>query len=641
MTLRRIPLALALVLSLATCAAKKPGLSPPSVVARAEAQGSEDRAAAIADLERYLAGTPEPEVAPWAMVYAGEQRRLNGDLEKARAWFERAAERYPTHQLKPSAVLGMALVDATRSLSGNTAATLALVPENGVVPTMNADRHRLLARLAYEEGEPRAKVDSHVSKALSYAEADPAVEKRVRSALADLIDRPDDASAPAADDASNALNGVRGALKRRDFAAVATQSAALSARWPDSEEAKIAAALARRAAAGDPTTAGRVGVLLPLSGEYGPPGTAVKEAISLANEREGRPLELLFIDTAGSADKAVAGLDQLVLEKGCMAVIGPLLRPEVEAVGAAAQRYEIPLIVLSQHLEPDQLGDFVFGGFLTVQQQTDALVAHAFDTRGIQNFAVLYPKNTYGESARAAFLASVTEKGGHVTKEVGYNPDARDFLDVARELGAKQDRAGELYRLRKAAEARGEDPSKVTIPPAVNFEAVFIPDNARRSSLIASALAYEEFSVGTFRPRYGEEPIVLLGLNGWNSPDLAEGGKYMRDAIFVDAFLLSDPGVDSFVDAFQREMDRKPMVVDAMAYDAARLVAAATRKAGSDRVALRRLLSDVRIDGPVARGDHFDADRSLQRDLVVLTLGPQGIAPASAPDVAPPDAPKP
>ncbi len=640
MTPRRIPLLLTLAFSLATCAAKKPGLNPPALVAKAEAQAPEDRAAAIASLERYLAGTPDPEVAPWAMVYAGEQRRLNGDLDKARTWFERAAERYPTHALKPSAVLGMALVDATRSLSGNTAATLSLVPENGVVSTMNADRYRLLARLAYEDGEDREKVRGLAEKAVTYAEADPAVEKRVRGAVADLLD-PKGGEAPVADTAASALDGVRSALKRKDFEAVAKRAEELKTRWPDSPEARGAAALARRAAAGDPTTPNRVGVLLPLSGEYGPPGTAVKEAISLANEREGRPLELVFVDTAGSVDKAVKGLDQLILEKGCMAVLGPLLRPEVEAVSAAAQDYEVPLVVLSQHLESDSQSPYVFGAFLTVRQQTDALVAHAFDVRGIQNFAVLYPKNAYGESARAAFSASVAAKGAKITDEIGYDPDARDFLDVARQLGHKADRAGELYRLRKAAEARGEDPSKVTVPPQVQFEAVFIPDNARRSSLVASALAYEEFPVGTFRPRYGEPPIVLLGLNGWNSPDLAEGGKYMRDALFVDAFLTSDPGVDGFVDAWQRELGRKPMVVDAMAYDAARLVAAATKKAATDRVALRRLLTETRIDGPVARGDHFSADRALERDLYVLTLGPQGIAPASAPEVAPPDAPKP
>jgi branched-chain amino acid transport system substrate-binding protein len=119
--------------------------------------------------------------------------------------------------------------------------------------------------------------------------------------------------------------------------------------------------------------------------------------------------------------------------------------------------------------------------------------------------------------------------------------------------------------------------------------------------------------------------VVLLGLNGWNSPDLLEGGKYLRDALFVDAFLPTDPSVDGFVHDFQQELGRKPIVVDAMAYDAARLVIQATRKAGADRVALHRGLAEARIDAPVARGDHFGPDHALARDLYVLTLSSQGI----------------
>lgn len=636
MTRQRLLLAFGLLLSLSTCAARKSALDPPAIVARAEAQGLTDRARAISTLEGFLADNPDPAVAPWAMVYAGEQRRLAGDMEKARTWFERAAERYPTHPLKNAAVLGMALVDAQTSLSGNTEATLQLQSDTAVPATMNADRYRLLARVAADEGAPPGKVRETARKALAYASADPEVEARVSRSLADLLGQ-SDAPAPAAS-AAVALDEVRAALRSHDLDGVVKLAEELQARWPDSDEARVSAALARRAKAGDPTRPNRVGVLLPLSGEYAPPGNSIKEAISLANEREGRPLEIVFVDTAGSPDKAVAALDELVLKQGCMAVVGPLLRPEVEAVSAAANAYEVPLIVLSQYVDIAHTGGWVWSAFLTVEQQVDALAAHAVTTRGLQRFAVLYPKNAYGESARAAFLAAVGARGGQVVTELGYDPEAKDFLDVARLLGQKQDRAAELYRLRRQAEAEGRDPSKVTVPPKVEFQAVFIPDNARRSSLVASALAYEEFPVGTFRPRWDQEPIVLLGLNGWNSPDLAEGGKYMRDSIFVDAFLTTDPQVDGFVDAFQSALDRKPMVVDAMAYDAARIVAQATKKAGADRSALRQLLGEVRIDGPVARGNHFAEDRQLDRELHVLTLSAQGIVPASV-VVEPPPVP--
>ena len=53
----------------------------PSLVNRALALADTDRMAAIRLLEDYLASpTKDPEVAVWALLWAGEQRRLNDDL---------------------------------------------------------------------------------------------------------------------------------------------------------------------------------------------------------------------------------------------------------------------------------------------------------------------------------------------------------------------------------------------------------------------------------------------------------------------------------------------------------------------------------------------------------------------------------
>ena len=82
-------------------------------------------------------------------------RRLLGSPHAADAFEvvdEALASKYPTHPLKDPARLGMALVDADRSLSGNTLATLQLMGDKLVPTTMNADRYRILARVGADEG---------------------------------------------------------------------------------------------------------------------------------------------------------------------------------------------------------------------------------------------------------------------------------------------------------------------------------------------------------------------------------------------------------------------------------------------------------------------------------------------------------
>lgn len=636
---------LALALSLATCAARRSAVAPPEIVVRAAEQGATDRKGAIKALEDYLAGTPDPAVAPWAMVWAGEERRLNGESARARTWFEKVAESFPTHALKDAAVLGMAVVDADTSLSGNTLATLQLIADEHAPATLNADRYRLLARVTADEGSSPGQARGYAKKALDYASGDPSVLARVRRTVGDLIK--DGGGPAAAPTDADAFEQIRAAMQLHDLKGVIAQAEAFALAFPDSPLAPNAAALHRRAAAGDPATAGRVGVLLPLSGEYAVPGSHLKEAISLANDAEGSPLDLQFVDTAGDPAKATAALDDLLLKKGCVAFIGPLLKPEVQAVSDAAERYEVPLIGLSQSANPATVrgggsadSAYVFNGALTVDQQVSALLDEAMTRRALQNFAVLYPKNSYGENAKDIFVASVTARGGTAKHVVSYDPEAKSFLDVARLLGQQDDkaRAGELYRLRRAAEAAGQDPSKVTVPPVIEFQAIFIPDNPRRSSLVASALAFEEYPIGTFRPHRDDVPVLLLGLNGWNSPDLvAVGSRYLYGALFVDAFTEDDPAAGAFIDRFQGALDRKPMVLEATAYDTTRLVAEAVQQGGADRAAVRDALNRVQIKAPVARGSQFGAGGAVNRELYVLTLTSKGIVQAPDPNALPPE----
>ncbi len=109
--MRTLSRSLFAVLVLASsCAARRPQLTAPAIVVEAQQAGVDDRLQAIRMLEEYLAGSPDPTLLPWAMLHAGEQRRLTGDTTVARTWFERVAADHPTHPLKNAAVLGLALI---------------------------------------------------------------------------------------------------------------------------------------------------------------------------------------------------------------------------------------------------------------------------------------------------------------------------------------------------------------------------------------------------------------------------------------------------------------------------------------------------------------------------------------------------
>ncbi len=620
---------------LAACVVRKPSTSAPDLIQRSQTLAKNDRMAAIVLLEDYLRGGTTAEVEPWALLWAGEHRRLAADPPGARKWFERLAGRYPTHSLKDGAILGMALVDAESSLSGNTLATLQLMRSNAAPDSMNADRYRILARVGADEGSPSSKVKDNVRRALAFAQNDATVQARVLASLRDLIDASEseqiETNNPGVGSPEEiAVKRARAALDAGNFDEATRRATDILTNWPASMHAMELNYIQKRAAASNPTKSRRVGVLLPLSGSYAPAAQHLKRVIKLANEVEGSPLELMFADTAGTAEQTASQIESLVIEHGCVAIMGPLLKDNGEIAAKHAQALRTPMVALTQSGDPVGVGSFIFRGFLPLKQQVEALLNHAMHQAGHSRFAVLYPFNGYGEAALNLFTASVTQRGGEIIRIEGYDTDTTDFRSVARKLGNSEggDRRGELVELRASAARRGEDSDKVILPPIIDFDAIFIPDNHRRLVLVASALAYEEFPVGQFRRNLEDQPILLLGLNAWNDPRLVQaGGKYVYDSVFVDAFHADSkaPSVTRFVERFRDSFERAPRVVDGLAWDATRLTAAAVREGNNNRQAIRDELTRVQISGPVAGGTHFGADREVDRTLHVLTITKTGI----------------
>ncbi|MFT5681082.1 MAG: ABC-type branched-subunit amino acid transport system substrate-binding protein [Myxococcota bacterium] len=609
-------------MGLMTCAARRPALQAPPIIETAVETAATDRAGAIAMLEAELNARPDAANEPWLLLWAGEQRRLSGDTVAARNWFEQLANRFATHPLKEPAMLGMAVIDAGESPSGNTLATLQLLGDRGVPDSLNADRYRILARIAADEGSTTGRVRDLVQKAVAYAESDSTVKIRVHATLGDLL----------TDEQTTDLTGVelaqiidspgaqellhfqiQSAMVNDSFEDAIELAQRYLELWPDSELSREMEYTIRRAEVGDVVKPRKIGVLLPMSGQYAPAATRFKQSIELANRREGSTLQLTFADTGGSTEKTIAELERLVLEEGCVAILGPLLKEGVMPAAEIAQALQVPMVALSQSKNPANAGDYVFRGFLPIQQQVEALVEHAMTDRGFSRFAVLYPDNDYGKGAREIFTEVVTARGGTVVRRQSYDPGARVFLDAARKLGGKSHGSG--------------GSGAANNPPTIDYDALFIPDNHQRVALVASALAYEEFPVGTYRPRRGSG-LPLMGLNAWNNSLLVEsGGQYTQGSVFVDAFLATsdDPNTTAFVSSYKGEYGRTPGVIDAVTYDAARLLAQAVGASDGSRTSVRDSLSGVRLKDPVGAGAHFGADREIDRNLLILTVASNGI----------------
>lgn len=598
-------------------AGRKPVI--PDAVDDALVYAETDREKAIQVLEEALQGA-RAKHAGQLELYVGEQYRLSGDEEASREHFQAAISSGDKHA-REAAEVGLVLLDADKGVHARGLSLLEKADGRLIPESLDAERHLLLAVHAARSDDARG-VERHTAEAIRLGGADPVTLGRVKAGVAALqAGRLDDVTVG---EDEGPLDRARKALERGDKGRASELARkALEGLDPESEEALAARYLEKRATMGNPVDGNRITVLLPLSGKYTGAGKMVQGAFEMGYRQAGGRHELVFVDSGVDEASTVAALEKAVLDQGSVAVVGPLLSETTDAVVQAANALEVPLLSLSQSNEENR--PWVLQGVPTVGDQTEALVEHVMTAEGMKTFGIFAPDSPYGHRAAEVFRSEVEARGGSVTGEVFYDPDANALMTFAAKLGNKDDpsRKGELWRLRKAAEAAGRDGSTVVLPPRVDFDAIFLPESARKVPIACAALAYEEFPVGEFRPRAGEELMPLLGLDGWNRGSLVSaGGEYVRNSRFTEVYLPEDNA--GFVTAYREKTTRTPSAMEAKVVDAGRLLGAASQAGANDRDTFREALAGASITGS-ATGLQELEDGRPDTPVRILTITRQGI----------------
>lgn len=330
-----------------------------------------------------------------------------------------------------------------------------------------------------------------------------------------------------------------------------------------------------------PVMAGKVGVLLPLSGTYEAYGRLSLVGIKLALAESG--IEIVVRDTAGEAQLARAAIDELAAMPDVLAVIGPLRSKEAQGVIPRAERARLPLFSLAQ--SKNLTGRYVLQTAMTHASQASRLAEFAIGTGALRKFGILFPRDAYGMALSDAFREEVGRRGGQVVGAIAYEPGATEF-------------SVEVLTLQRWVDGDG-------------LEAVFIPDFAKTAALLSRSL------------RAARPQIHLLGSNGWHDPgQLGADADVLDGAIFVDGFFIGSqrPATQRFLNAYRAAHGDAPGVLEAQAYDAATVVRHAFESGGGlSREALISAVRGIgRFDG--AAGAMTFGEGDVERELFVLQL---------------------
>jgi len=347
-----------------------------------------------------------------------------------------------------------------------------------------------------------------------------------------------------------------------------------------------------------------VGVVLPLSGRYATFGTLVQRGMDLALELHqatgSSAVRFIYRDVGADPALSARAVTELAEGERVMAVAGPLTGNAAQGAAAQAQAERIPLLTLSQKEALPEIGDYVFRDSLTSRQQVQALVRYAMEERKMTRFAVLGPDNRLGREMAELFIREVEKRGGEVVGRQSYAENATDFRRQIKLLKGEDP---------DAPEPEPPKPGEEIPPPTpLPFEALFLPDYADRIGLVAPQLAF-----------YGIEEATLLGINGWNTPDLIRlAGRYVEGAVFVDGFFRYSPYpfVQEFVDRYFEKYGEEPSILEAQGFDVAGILLFLLDRPGiRTREDLRLALSQLRnypgVTGATSFGLQGDAEKVL------------------------------
>lgn len=400
-----------------------------------------------------------------------------------------------------------------------------------------------------------------------------------------------------------------------------------------------------------------VGAVLPLTGRYKPLGEAVLRGIELA--LRGSEVELIVKDSQGDVNLAGKQVEELALDEGAIAVLGPLLADDSRRAAVVADELEVPIITLTRAEGITAIGPRVFRNMLTNSQQAKALADYAIGTLGYKSFAMLYPDIPFGQELTGEFWDEVVARGGEVRGAESYEHDQTTFTSEVKKLVGRfylEDRTDYLekyreisssnldaYRKRKAVEKL-----RSSLEPVVDFEALLIPDSWQRVGLVAPALAVEDLITNACDPKDLEKikkatgkkqlkTVTLLGTNTWSSPkgrtglpELVErGGKFVTCSVYVDGFFADSkrPATRKFVSAFgEAYKGSAPTLLEASGFDSAGMLRHLIEKeAPQSRAQLRdRLSALVGYEGATGT-TRFDDKREAQKPLFLLSVDSTGV----------------
>ncbi len=399
-------------------------------------------------------------------------------------------------------------------------------------------------------------------------------------------------------------------IEHRSYQDAVKEAKTFLERFPAHPEKTRGELLLAEATAGLTAPRYLLGVLVPQTGPASFFGDRVLKGIQLAvlsynTQNPENRVELIVKDTEGSPEKAVAGLNELAA-KGVVAVIGPLLSREVEALAPSLEKVRLPLLTpTASSAGLTGLSPWIFRNALTNSAQAIAAARYGL-SRALKKFVIFAPEDPYGRDLTRVFTRELARKS-EILATITYPPETNDFGPYIRRLMEID------FRSQKIPIPDDDQERKKLFQSYVpTFDALYLPGYAEKVGLLIPQLAF-----------YNITGKQIIGSNNWHTPDLIErAGRHAEGAVIVDGFYPEnpEPAVKAVVDAYRSAYQEEPDILSAQAYDATTMVLTLLKDKKDTPDAIKDGLLNLRDFPGISGSTSFVGSGESQKKLFLIMI---------------------
>ena len=335
----------------------------------------------------------------------------------------------------------------------------------------------------------------------------------------------------------------------------------------------------------------KIGVFMSMTGDTANFGISSTNGIKMAADEvnaaggiNGKQIELDVQDDRSDPSEAATIVTKFVTQDGVHAILGEVASSRSIAAAPIAQNAKIPMLTPSStNPEVTKKGDYIFRSCFIDPVQGAAIAQFAARTLNAKRAAIMVDrKNDYSTGLEKVINATFTKMGGEMVVTQSYQAGDQDFN------------------------------AQITSIKGANPDVIFVPGY------------YGDVALFAKQARDKGVTVPLVGGDGWDAKQLYDiGGKALNGSYFTNHYSPydTDPAVVKFVTDYKTRYGAIPDALAATAYDAAKIMFDAIKRAGSlDGKAIRDALAATKDFPGVTGRVTFNSDRDAVKPIVMIEI---------------------